>query len=156
MKSTIFWEITPCSPLKINRRFGGTCRLHFHGRKIIQAINQCESRWQAELLLGIFFDPDYGSDIFLRNVGWISTGYTALYSRRWLSLFLISQCILLCVFLLLIPAVSIWLVKYYVTRPERGSQHSLWHCTSVDMKVEKKLLQNEREVAELLVQMRTT
>jgi hypothetical protein len=27
MKSTIFWDITPYSPLKVNRRFGGTCRL---------------------------------------------------------------------------------------------------------------------------------
>jgi hypothetical protein len=25
-KSTIFWDITPCSPLKVNRRFGGTYR----------------------------------------------------------------------------------------------------------------------------------
>jgi hypothetical protein len=24
MKSTIFWDITPCSPLKVNRHFGGT------------------------------------------------------------------------------------------------------------------------------------
>jgi hypothetical protein len=24
MKSTIFWDITPCSPLRVNRRFGGT------------------------------------------------------------------------------------------------------------------------------------
>jgi hypothetical protein len=24
MKNTIFWDITPCSPLKVNRRFGGT------------------------------------------------------------------------------------------------------------------------------------
>jgi hypothetical protein len=28
MKSTIFWYITQCSPLKVNRRFRGTCRLH--------------------------------------------------------------------------------------------------------------------------------
>jgi hypothetical protein len=27
MKSTIFWDITPCCPLKVNRRFGGTYRL---------------------------------------------------------------------------------------------------------------------------------
>jgi hypothetical protein len=33
MKSTIFWDITPCSPLSVNRRFGGTYRLHLHGRK---------------------------------------------------------------------------------------------------------------------------
>jgi hypothetical protein len=27
MKSTILWDITPCSPLSVNRRFGGTYRL---------------------------------------------------------------------------------------------------------------------------------
>jgi hypothetical protein len=27
-KSTMFWDITPCSPLKVNRRFGGTLRNH--------------------------------------------------------------------------------------------------------------------------------
>jgi hypothetical protein len=27
MKSIIFWDMTPCSPLSFNRRFGGTCRL---------------------------------------------------------------------------------------------------------------------------------
>jgi hypothetical protein len=30
MKSTIFWDLTSCSPLKVNRRFGGTYRLHLH------------------------------------------------------------------------------------------------------------------------------
>jgi hypothetical protein len=29
--------------------------------------------------LGNFFDPDDGSDMFLRNVGWLSTDSTALY-----------------------------------------------------------------------------
>jgi hypothetical protein len=28
MKSIIFWDMTPCSPLSYNRRFGGTYRLH--------------------------------------------------------------------------------------------------------------------------------
>jgi hypothetical protein len=43
MKSTIFWNITPCSPLKVNRRYIGTYRLHLQGRKIIRA-----SRWRAK------------------------------------------------------------------------------------------------------------
>jgi hypothetical protein len=30
-RNTIFWNITPCSPLKVNRRFGGTYRLHLQG-----------------------------------------------------------------------------------------------------------------------------
>jgi hypothetical protein len=32
MNSTIFWDITTCSPLKDNWRFGGTYRLHLQGR----------------------------------------------------------------------------------------------------------------------------
>jgi hypothetical protein len=32
MKSTI-WDMTPCSPLSFNRRFGGTYRLHPQGRR---------------------------------------------------------------------------------------------------------------------------
>jgi hypothetical protein len=28
MKRCVFWDITLCSPLTVNGRFGGTCRLH--------------------------------------------------------------------------------------------------------------------------------
>jgi hypothetical protein len=33
MKNIIFWDITPCSPLIVNSRFGGTYRLHLQGRR---------------------------------------------------------------------------------------------------------------------------
>jgi hypothetical protein len=33
-KSTIFWDIAPCSPMKVNRSFGGTHHLHLQGRRI--------------------------------------------------------------------------------------------------------------------------
>jgi hypothetical protein len=42
-RSSIFWDITLCRPLEVNRRFGGTCRLHLPGRKISQARNQHEA-----------------------------------------------------------------------------------------------------------------
>jgi hypothetical protein len=53
MKSCVFWNITPCSPLKVNRRFGGTRRYHLQG-----------------FLLGLFYKPEIGGD------------YTTLHSRR--------------------------------------------------------------------------
>jgi hypothetical protein len=37
MKSPIFWDITPCSPLKVYRCFGGTYRLQLQGRRISPA-----------------------------------------------------------------------------------------------------------------------
>jgi hypothetical protein len=46
MKITIFWDITPCSPLKVNRRFG----------------KQVASR--AGLLLDYFLYPEEGGDMF--------------------------------------------------------------------------------------------
>jgi hypothetical protein len=57
MKYTIFWDITPCSPLKVNRRFGGIYSL---------LLATC---FYAGFLLGLFFDPEDGGDMFLRNVG---------------------------------------------------------------------------------------
>jgi hypothetical protein len=47
-KSSIIWDITPCSLLKVNRSFGRTCRLHLQGRRICQTRKQRESRWQVE------------------------------------------------------------------------------------------------------------
>jgi hypothetical protein len=38
--SSIFWNIMPCSPMKVKRRFGGTCRLYLKGRRKSQARNQ--------------------------------------------------------------------------------------------------------------------
>jgi hypothetical protein len=41
MKSSVFWDITSCSPLKMNRRFGGAFHLHLQGQ-ISLARNQHE------------------------------------------------------------------------------------------------------------------
>jgi hypothetical protein len=43
MKSIIFWDVRPCSLLSCNRRFGGTYRLHLHGRRKISASKQVAS-----------------------------------------------------------------------------------------------------------------
>jgi hypothetical protein len=41
--------------------------------------------FHAGLVLSLLFDPEDGGEMFLRNVGWLSTDYTALYLRRWYS-----------------------------------------------------------------------
>jgi hypothetical protein len=35
--------------------------------------------YHVGVLFGLFFENEYGDDIILRNVGWLSTDYTALY-----------------------------------------------------------------------------
>jgi hypothetical protein len=34
LNSSILWDIASCNPLKVDRRFGGACRLHLEGRNI--------------------------------------------------------------------------------------------------------------------------
>jgi hypothetical protein len=47
---SILWDTTPRSPLKANRRFGGTCRLSLQGQRISQARNQREAGNKQSLL----------------------------------------------------------------------------------------------------------
>jgi hypothetical protein len=72
VKISISWDVMPCSSLKTNLRFEGTFHLHLQGRRITQGRNQLE----------LFFDPEDGANVFLRNVDLLSTNHTALCSRR--------------------------------------------------------------------------
>jgi hypothetical protein len=63
IKSMNFWDITPCSPLSVKRRFGGTYPLHLQGRRN-KFSKKSASKWQACHLLA-----EDGGDVFLRNVG---------------------------------------------------------------------------------------
>jgi hypothetical protein len=58
IKSSIFWDITPHSLLKDNRRFGGACSLYLFA-----------TYFHAGLLLGLFFDREDGGAMCLRKVG---------------------------------------------------------------------------------------
>jgi hypothetical protein len=59
LKSTIFWDIMPCSPLALLV----TC---FH----------------TGILLGLFVNLEDGGDLFLWYISWLSTDYMTLHPRR--------------------------------------------------------------------------
>jgi hypothetical protein len=48
-KSTFFWDITPCSPVRVNWRFRGTCHLQVSKSKLSRKRNTEWSRQQVEL-----------------------------------------------------------------------------------------------------------
>jgi hypothetical protein len=87
MKSTIFWDIIPCSPLKVNRRFEEIYRLHLQGqiirgtKTIVKAGGKQEYQAELAIYFHAFFDLEDGGDLFLRNVGLLSREYTALFLR---------------------------------------------------------------------------
>jgi hypothetical protein len=77
LKDTIIWDITSYSSLKVNRHFGRKYLLHLQGRKDEQETSvkagykqstTC-SCFNVGILLGLFFDPEEGCNMFLRNVG---------------------------------------------------------------------------------------
>jgi hypothetical protein len=73
------------SPLKDNRSFGRTCRLHLQGQRKIHVGKRRENKWQEELpglSISLFFEPEDGGDMFLRNVRCFSTDCTGLYPEE--------------------------------------------------------------------------
>jgi hypothetical protein len=64
MKNSVFWDITQCSSLKANRRFGGTFRFHFMALRARQ-VKLCLSLLHAGFLLGLLVNPDDGGNMFL-------------------------------------------------------------------------------------------
>jgi hypothetical protein len=70
MDSSIFWDITPYSLLKVNWIVGGTRRFHLQGGRMCQEL--CLP--PASFLLGLLFVPEDGDDMLHRNGGWLSTG----------------------------------------------------------------------------------
>lgn len=42
-KNAIFWNITLCGTLKVKLRFGRTCHIQYHGRRMSQAGKQLEA-----------------------------------------------------------------------------------------------------------------
>jgi hypothetical protein len=84
-KSSIFWDIMSHSSPKIHTYFWETCYLPLHGW-----INEEKKAWSKYQLLsascwflvGLFFKPNDGRDLFLQNAGLFSMDCMALDLRR--------------------------------------------------------------------------
>jgi hypothetical protein len=70
-KSTIFWNMTPCSLVEIYRHFGGIFRI------TKSEPSKHRSREITWFLLALFFDPDDVSSKSIRNVSEFLPDYTA-------------------------------------------------------------------------------
>jgi hypothetical protein len=74
------YEIIPCSPLRVNWRFGvnvaSIFRIEEQAKQAILA-----TCFYTGFLFGLFFDPEYWGDMFLRNARWLSTEYTGLHCK---------------------------------------------------------------------------
>jgi hypothetical protein len=77
MESSVICNITPYSGLKFNRGFRAAYRLHLQGRNVSQG--ELAACYIMFSLLGLLFEPEYIRHMFLRNVGWCSLDYVALY-----------------------------------------------------------------------------
>jgi hypothetical protein len=84
IKNAIFWDIIPCSPLKDNWSFGGTCHLTLQGRWIRRARSQRETRgrqFSSWYIARIIIRPWDGICMFLRKIGWLSTYHIEIDPR---------------------------------------------------------------------------
>jgi hypothetical protein len=77
IKGCIFWSMTPSVLLKINRPPSLTLR-----SKVIGKDGDISITRELSLPIGLFFCHEDGRDMFFRNVGCLSTNYTALHFMR--------------------------------------------------------------------------
>jgi hypothetical protein len=76
-RHTLFWNVTPCSLVEVQRRFVGVHYLHLQGSSKQISLSAC--------LLSILFYPEDGDSRFIRNVPKCLLEYTTSHPRSWYS-----------------------------------------------------------------------
>jgi hypothetical protein len=66
LKNSVLWDIMPCNPMKVSCCFGSSI---FKAETEPNKKRALSRRSRPDFLLGLFFYPEDGSDMFIRNVG---------------------------------------------------------------------------------------
>jgi hypothetical protein len=72
-----FWAIRPCKSSESEFKFRRCMSSSPSGLK-----RSAYCMLRSGILVCLLFNPEDGGNIFLRNVGWLPSDYTALYSRK--------------------------------------------------------------------------
>jgi hypothetical protein len=75
----MFWDITPCSPLKVNRRFREIYGIHVQVRRMSLERKQCESRALFATCFTLVYCSAYSSTL---NVDAIYSSETSVDFQR--------------------------------------------------------------------------
>jgi hypothetical protein len=70
-----FWDIIPCMPQKVNRRFRGIYRPHFQGQRISQARNQQEETCEQSSTLKMDETCSFITTIEFQRATWCYAGH---------------------------------------------------------------------------------
>jgi hypothetical protein len=82
-KSAIFWDITPCSSLSVDRRFGGTYRLHLQGQENKFSKKPAKNHPKnCTLEAEVSLPPLSAGYTFLRNVSLTPTSAGEMFLRN--------------------------------------------------------------------------
>jgi hypothetical protein len=83
VKSTSFWDVTPCGLVEVYRRFGEPYCLHIlEGLRLNQFYYNSLCLLPARYRPGLHSDPEDRGSVVLRNVGKLLPGHTASHPRR--------------------------------------------------------------------------
>jgi bisphosphoglycerate-dependent phosphoglycerate mutase len=81
MKNTVFWDVAPCR-YYVNRRFGGTYRVHLQGRSNSGALNQLEQIAVYSYLLTLVYRSWIASTLKVEAIRSSETSVNKIPTRR--------------------------------------------------------------------------
>jgi hypothetical protein len=142
-KNAVFWDVAPCRSC-VNRRFGGTYRLHLHGRKLLTLVI-LPWRWRRYVLPKRRFTQDLHDStshktiffiIYFNIIFWVSL-LSFLPWRIWPIVLPLFNCVVLTTPALIILYSPVSNITSHGTRKpgfdHQQNKHFLFEFTSISL-----------------------